>query len=246
MCTVPLVFHRIGAFGVRAQSTLLGDFLRSKGVRGGGNRFLVRRLWNLFRYGLAGGRPSALMSGFEDSLGDEHGPPNKRSRHVKPPDQQAFYYNAHTEAGPFGLHLTKSPSVVDVVQKILPPSDAVSTYEIFCIILRIGNWEFVSRNEIDLVAKCYFAKNKFIWEVIGYRLKSKIEFYWSNIIVIKAKCCKSGHGSLDIVLLIRSLFFRETDPQSKKQTMWQAAPDLQMVNQEYIDKIMEDTSFEMD
>ncbi|RRT57109.1 hypothetical protein B296_00047460 [Ensete ventricosum] len=189
MCTVPLVFHRVGAFGVRAQSTLLGDFLRSKGVRGGGNRFLVRRLWNLFRYGLAGGRPSALMSGFEDSLGDEHGPPNKRSRHVKPPDQQvdislgfavlfldsllfdanpvspfdlylldrverairafdtallqAFYYNAHMEAGPFGLHLTKSPSVVDVVQKILPPSDAVSCFTSF------GCWERGSRHGLN-------------------------------------------------------------------------------------------------
>ena len=30
------------------------------------------------------------------------------------------------EASPFGLHLTKSPSVVDVVQKILPPSGCVS------------------------------------------------------------------------------------------------------------------------
>ena len=48
----------------------------------------MRRLWNLFRYGLAAGRPQALMSGFEDSLGDEHGPPNKRSGHANPPDQQ--------------------------------------------------------------------------------------------------------------------------------------------------------------
>ncbi|XP_064997543.1 uncharacterized protein LOC103977342 isoform X3 [Musa acuminata AAA Group] len=144
------------------------------------------------------------------------------------------------EAGPFGLHLTKSPSVVDVVQKILPPSGCVSCSTSFgcsesgsrhglnplaswcssnkteptkfsASLLRIGNWEFVSRNEIDLVAKCYFAKHKLIWEVLGYRLKSKIEFHWSGIIVIKAKCCKGGHGTLDIV--------------SKKQTMWQAAPD---------------------
>ncbi|CAL9110866.1 unnamed protein product [Musa textilis] len=229
MCAVPLVFHRIRAFEVRAQSTLLGDFVRSKGVRGGGNRFLVRRLWNLFRYGLAAGRPQALMSGFEDSLGDEHGPPDKRSRHANPPDQQAFYYNAHAEAGPFGLHLTKSPSVADVVQKILPPSAAVSCSTSFgcsesgsrhglnplaswcssnkieptkfsASLLRIGNREFASRSEIDLVAKCYFVKHKLIWEVLGDRLKSKIEFHWSDIIVSKAKCCKGGHGTLDIVI----------------------------------------------
>nr|XP_018678498.1 PREDICTED: uncharacterized protein LOC103977342 isoform X6 [Musa acuminata subsp. malaccensis] len=117
------------------------------------------------------------MSGFEDSLGDEHGPPNKRSGHANPPDQQ-----------------------------------------------------FVSRNEIDLVAKCYFAKHKLIWEVLGYRLKSKIEFHWSGIIVIKAKCSKGGHGTLDIVRLILSRRSRRCGKQHQT---------LQMVNQEYIDKIME-------
>ncbi|XP_064997542.1 uncharacterized protein LOC103977342 isoform X2 [Musa acuminata AAA Group] len=163
------------------------------------------------------------------------------------------------EAGPFGLHLTKSPSVVDVVQKILPPSGCVSCSTSFgcsesgsrhglnplaswcssnkteptkfsASLLRIGNWEFVSRNEIDLVAKCYFAKHKLIWEVLGYRLKSKIEFHWSGIIVIKAKCCKGGHGTLDIVRLILSRRSRRCGKQHQT---------LQMVNQEYIDKIME-------
>lgn len=36
-----------------------------------------------------------------------------------------------------------------------------------------GQW--VSRYEADLVAKCYFAKHKLVWEVLDGGLKSKIE-----------------------------------------------------------------------
>ncbi|KAG6499867.1 hypothetical protein ZIOFF_039666 [Zingiber officinale] len=40
--------------------------------------------------------------------------------------------------------------------------------------------------EGDLVAKCYLAKHKLVWEVLEGGLKSKIEFYWSDITAIKA------------------------------------------------------------
>ncbi|KAG6495952.1 hypothetical protein ZIOFF_043789 [Zingiber officinale] len=53
-------------------------------------------------------------------------------------------------------------------------------------LLRIGTWECVSTYEGDLVAKCYLAKHILVWEVLEGGLKSKIEFYWSDITAIKA------------------------------------------------------------
>ncbi|CDP21606.1 unnamed protein product, partial [Coffea canephora] len=71
-------------------------------------------------------------------------------------------------------------------------------------ILRIGTWEYKSRYERDLVAKCYFAKHKLVWET-NYP--------------------DDGPGTLDVVLARQPLFFRETNPQPRKHTLWQATSD---------------------
>ncbi|KAK1276857.1 hypothetical protein QJS04_geneDACA003885 [Acorus gramineus] len=93
-------------------------------------------------------------------------------------------------------------------------------------LLRIGSWERVSRYEGDLVAKCYFAKHKLVWEVLDGGLKSKIEIQWSDITALKASCPENGPGTLDIVLARQPLFFRETNPQPRKHTLWQATSDI--------------------
>ncbi|CAL9129134.1 unnamed protein product [Musa textilis] len=92
-------------------------------------------------------------------------------------------------------------------------------------LLRIGTWEYVSRYEGDLVAKCYFAKRKLVWEILDGGLKSKIEIQWSDITALKATCPEDGPGTLDIVLGGQPLFFRETNPQPRKHTLWQATSD---------------------
>ncbi|KAG6495967.1 hypothetical protein ZIOFF_043804 [Zingiber officinale] len=61
--------------------------------------------------------------------------------------------------------------------------------------------------EGDLVAKCYLAKHKLVWEVLEGGLKSKIEFYWSDITAIKAVFFEGSHGTLDIVLARPPLYF---------------------------------------
>lgn len=58
----------------------------------------------------------------------------------------------------------------------------------------------VSRYEGDLVAKCYFAKHKLVWEVLDGGLKSKIEIQWSDITALKATLPDNGPGTLDIVV----------------------------------------------
>ena len=69
-------------------------------------------------------------------------------------------------------------------------------------------WCFVqykSRYEGDLVAKCYFAKHKLVWEVLDGCLKNKIEIPWSDIMALKANYPEDGPGTLEVVVTINDL-----------------------------------------
>ncbi|KAJ0720167.1 hypothetical protein HanOQP8_Chr08g0297711 [Helianthus annuus] len=92
-------------------------------------------------------------------------------------------------------------------------------------LLRIGTYEYKSRHEGDLVAKCYFAKRKLVWEVLQGDLKNKIEIPWCDIMALKATYPDDGPGSLDVVLTRRPMFFRETNFQPRKHTLWEATTD---------------------
>ncbi|XP_073002006.1 uncharacterized protein [Typha latifolia] len=164
---------------------------------------------------------------------------------------QELLYDFLDEPSPLGLRLRKSPSLVDLIQMRLSQTNSASTSEDLetgkkkdgrtssgsgtsdklkasnfpASLLRIGDWERISRYEGDLVAKCYFAKHKLVWEVLDGGLKSKIEIQWSDISALNATCPENGHGTLDIVLARQPLFFRETNPQPRKHTLWQATSD---------------------
>ncbi|XP_071715194.1 uncharacterized protein [Rutidosis leptorrhynchoides] len=105
------------------------------------------------------------------------------------------------------------------------PVDKLKASNFPAVLLRIGNWEYVSKREGDLVAKCYFAKHKLVWEVLDGGLKNKIEIQWSDIVGLKANCPDNGPGSLTVVLGRQPMFFRETDPQPRKHTVWQLTCD---------------------
>lgn len=62
--------------------------------------------------------------------------------------------------------------------------------------------QYVSRYEGDLVAKCYYAKHKLVWEVLDGGLKNKIEIQWSDITALKANCPENAPATLDIVVRI--------------------------------------------
>ncbi|XP_073118209.1 uncharacterized protein [Elaeis guineensis] len=91
--------------------------------------------------------------------------------------------------------------------------------------LRIGAWEHVSRHEGDLEAKCYFARQKLIWEFLESGLKSKIEIPWSHIKGLKVTYPETGDGTLDIEIATPPLFYKETDPQPRKHTIWRPTTD---------------------
>nr|CAB3469584.1 unnamed protein product [Digitaria exilis] len=169
--------------------------------------------------------------------------------------QQDMYHNVLDEPSPLGLRLKKSPSLLDLIQMRLSqasnagessmdnsglePSkkkdnkpgtsaagERLKASNFPANILKIGTWEqYISRYEGDLVAKCYFAKHKLVWEVLEGGLKSKIEIQWSDITALKSTCPENGQGTLDVVLARPPLFFKETDPQPRKHTLWQATSD---------------------
>lgn len=56
----------------------------------------------------------------------------------------------------------------------------------------------VSKNEGDLVAKCYFAKRRLVWEFLENGLKSKIEIQWSDILSLRVTIQEDEPGILDI------------------------------------------------
>lgn len=53
----------------------------------------------------------------------------------------------------------------------------------------------------DLVAKCYFARQRIIWEILDDRRnKFKIEIRFSNIIALQASYHDDGQETLDLVV----------------------------------------------
>ncbi|KAI3715086.1 hypothetical protein L6452_22053 [Arctium lappa] len=166
-----------------------------------------------------------------------------------------FRFNPLNESSPLGLRLKKSSSLLELIQTRLSqcnknidalpsenlqvgnkkdvkarvgtsgPIDKLKASNFPALLLRIGQWEYVSQHEGDLVAKCYFAKHKLVWEVLDGGLKNKIEIQWADIVALKANCPDNGPGTLTIVLGKQPLFFRETDPQPRKHTLWQATSD---------------------
>ncbi|KAJ7979576.1 ATP-dependent DNA helicase [Quillaja saponaria] len=163
--------------------------------------------------------------------------------------------NPLDEPSPLGLQLRKSPSLLDLIQMKLSQSnmstaavpqrenlssgvkkesrvaaasgntDKLKALNFPASLLRIGCWEYKSRYEGDLVVKCYFGKHKLVWEVLEGGLKSKIETQWSDITALSANCPDNGPGTLTVVLARQPLFFRETNPQPRKHTLWQATSD---------------------
>lgn len=157
-------------------------------------------------------------------------------------------YNPLEEPSPLGLRLRKSPSLLDLIQMKLSQDsttaklatlskknhkgnaisgapDKLKASNFPASILKIGTWQYKSRYEGDLVAKCYFAKHKLVWEVLDGSLKNKIEIQWSDIVALKANYPDDEPGTLDVVLARPPLFFRETNPQPRKHTLWQTTSD---------------------
>lgn len=54
------------------------------------------------------------------------------------------------------------------------------------------------KHEGDLIAKCYYAKKKIVWEILEGALKRKIEIQWSDIIGINGIIRDDEPGILEV------------------------------------------------
>ncbi|KAG6495950.1 hypothetical protein ZIOFF_043787 [Zingiber officinale] len=157
--------------------------------------------------------PPAMKLEVEEPLDEKHVHLHKRVRDVSTSYEQALYNNVLGEPGPLGKTLcftSSKGSEVGEQSDFSASSSSLSKIKALNFpssLLRIRTCECVSRYEGDLMAKCYLAKQKLVWEVLEGGLKSKIEFYWSDITAIMAVFFEGSHGTLDIVLARPPLFF---------------------------------------
>ncbi|GAV86939.1 hypothetical protein CFOL_v3_30365, partial [Cephalotus follicularis] len=120
-------------------------------------------------------------------------------------------------------YCTTNMKVEDFVSQ--PVSEKLKASNFPASLLRIGIWERRSRYEGDLVAKCYYAKRKLVWEFLELGLKRKIELMWSDIIAIEVDIKENELGILKIELNQPPTFHEETDPQPRKHTIWKNTSD---------------------
>ncbi|XP_057469052.1 uncharacterized protein LOC130758228 [Actinidia eriantha] len=164
-------------------------------------------------------------------------------------NQQELDVNFSGKKSHLGLKLTKTPSFVDLIEKTLSQarssikctstdqkhhfapvrdtrdSEKLKASNFPALLLKIGDAEWSSRHEGDLIAKCYYAKRKIVWEILDGGLKSKFEIQWSNIEGMRAIICDDETGVLELELNEPPQFFQETSPQPRKHTVWQHSAD---------------------
>lgn len=69
----------------------------------------------------------------------------------------------------------------------------------------IENVQEVPVRQDGLVAKCYYSKKTFVWEILKGGLKSKIEIQWSNIIGIRASIVEGRRAILEFEVIFLHL-----------------------------------------
>uniref|UniRef100_A0ACD5UQZ6 Uncharacterized protein n=1 Tax=Avena sativa TaxID=4498 RepID=A0ACD5UQZ6_AVESA len=111
------------------------------------------------------------------------------------------------------------------VAEEMKPSQKLQASSFQASVLTIGDWEWKSRYQGDLVAKFYFANRKVVWEMLVKGLKSKIEIKFSEICALRISCPKDLPGTLDITVSGEPQFFRETTPRPYKCTSWHVTTD---------------------
>ncbi|KAG7580842.1 hypothetical protein ISN44_As08g005950, partial [Arabidopsis suecica] len=79
--------------------------------------------------------------------------------------------------------------------------------------ITIGDWTHVAVNPTGLKARCFFGKQKFVWEILDVvetkKKWKKMEIKWEDVLSLKADV---QTGCLDIELRIPPKFFEECDP----------------------------------
>ncbi|XP_022968749.1 uncharacterized protein LOC111467893 [Cucurbita maxima] len=157
--------------------------------------------------------------------------PNHRLHHCTPQaNQQEELMETLMKLPAIGLKLQISPSLMKQMQRrtqskrkrinLEQDSERLKASTLGALMLQIGSWQVVARNEGDLVAKFYFAKRMLVWEILRNGLKEKVEIEWSNIIGIQAFMEENKRGILEVELHQPPKFYKEIEPEPRKHTQW--------------------------
>ncbi|KAH1229564.1 hypothetical protein GmHk_10G029271 [Glycine max] len=148
-------------------------------------------------------------------------------------DEQTAYKRALKEFSqlppPLGLKITMTPEMLQPAKTSQVAAnnkvEKLKAVQFPMDMLRIGYFKIEAKYPYELVAKCYYARQKLIWEILHDGLKFKIEIHCQNISAIRAVMEENSPGILEIELDKVPSFFREIDPKPKKHTTWTISHD---------------------
>ncbi|XP_047155620.1 uncharacterized protein LOC124826744 [Vigna umbellata] len=127
---------------------------------------------------------------------------------------------------PIGLKFTLTPEMMQPSQVAAANKvEKLKAVQFPMNMLRIGYFKIEAKYPYELVAKCYYARQKLMWEILHDGLKYKIEIQYQNISAIRAVIDEHSPGVLEIELDKVPSFFKEIDPKPKKHTMWTISND---------------------
>ncbi|PON48209.1 hypothetical protein PanWU01x14_238590, partial [Parasponia andersonii] len=94
-------------------------------------------------------------------------------------------------------------------------------------LITIGSWKREAQQRGDLVANFYFETKRLVWEILkrDSKIKLRLEIKWEHIVGMRVSLEENQHGILEIELSQPPMFFKATDPQRKKHTVWFSVPD---------------------
>ncbi|KAK7278010.1 hypothetical protein RJT34_23031 [Clitoria ternatea] len=149
-------------------------------------------------------------------------------------DTQPSYTRALKEFSqlppPLGLKFTVAPEMLQPAKQNsqLAPNkkvDKLKAAQFPMDMLLIGFFKVEAKYPSELVAKCYYARQKLMWEILRDGLKYKIEIHCHNISAIRAVIQENSPGILLIELDKVPSFFREIEPKPGKHTIWTISHD---------------------
>ncbi|XP_029124856.1 uncharacterized protein LOC114915038 [Cajanus cajan] len=129
---------------------------------------------------------------------------------------------------PLGLKFTVPPEMLQQTsssQLAANKVEKLKAVQFPMSMLKIGYFKIEAKYPYELVAKCYYARQKLMWEILHDGLKYKIEIQCQNISAIRAVIDENSPGILEIELDKVPSFFREIEPKPKKHTMWTISHD---------------------
>ncbi|GAM29017.1 hypothetical protein SAMD00019534_121930 [Acytostelium subglobosum LB1] len=148
---------------------------------------------------------------------------------------QGYYYQPHPYAvqqggwvgGYDGVGIPSTPIYRDLLEgspfslsdlKLKPANFPASK-------LIIGKWEVSATLPTEITVKFYFTKKQIVWELFRGTLKSKIVICFTDITAMVVESLNDESVTMTVEISKPPKFYKEINPQPKKNTMWGPSAD---------------------